>query len=62
MVLTPVAPGNPVDGCGGAGGVYIEVGLDNGDGLGLAGDGVLQPGEVDDWSMLCNGATGATGP
>jgi hypothetical protein len=37
------------------GGVTIQVGLDNGDGGGTAGNGVLEPGEVDSSTNLCNG-------
>src|SRR5690606_9238218 len=40
-------------------GVRIEVGVD--DGVGTAGDGVLDDAEVDDTSMICNGADGAAG-
>jgi hypothetical protein len=37
-----------------AGGVRIDVGLDNGEGGGNAGDLVLQPGEVDQTRYVCN--------
>jgi hypothetical protein len=38
-----------------AGGTSISGGLDNGDGGGVAGDGTLQPGEVDQTYAICNG-------
>jgi hypothetical protein len=56
--LFPFGSGDPFDGCNGAGGVIIQVGIDNGDGLGVAGDGVLQAGEVDEGVTVCNGDTG----
>jgi hypothetical protein len=34
-------------------GVRIDVGLDNGDGTGVAGDGVLQSDEIDDTQFAC---------
>jgi hypothetical protein len=37
------------------GGVTVQVGLDNGDGSGIAGNGILESGEVDDFTNLCNG-------
>jgi hypothetical protein len=37
------------------GGVTVQVGLDNGDGGGTAGNGTLELGEVDDSTNLCNG-------
>jgi len=37
------------------GGVTVQVGLDNGDGGGTAGNGTLEAGEVDDTTTLCNG-------
>jgi len=37
------------------GGEEIETGLDNGAGGGVAGDGILQPGEVTSTSYICNG-------
>jgi len=40
------------------GGLAISVGLDNGDGGGTAGDGILQPGEIDDSEFICDGAPG----
>jgi len=36
------------------GGTRYDTGLDNGDGGGVAGDGALQPGEVDDSRYACN--------
>ena len=44
------------------GGTKVESGLDNGDGGGTANNGVLESGEVDSTSYVCNGATGETGP
>ncbi|HSN27497.1 MAG TPA: hypothetical protein VLT45_14480, partial [Kofleriaceae bacterium] len=43
------------------GGFRIDVGLDNGDGGGIAGDGVLQDGEIDATTYVCNGADGSNG-
>jgi hypothetical protein len=43
------------------GGQKVETGLDNGDGGGTANDGILQAGEVDATSYVCNGAKGDTG-
>lgn len=37
-----------------ADGTTVEVGLDNGDGGGVAGNGVLEPGEVDDRAFISN--------
>jgi hypothetical protein len=37
------------------GGVTIQVGLDNGDGGGTAGNGILETGEVDDSTNVCSG-------
>ncbi|MEO8919102.1 MAG: DUF1554 domain-containing protein [Polyangiaceae bacterium] len=48
----------PVGSNCGAGGVKIQVGLDNGDGEGTANDGTLQPDEVDQTSYVCNGLSG----
>lgn len=45
-----------------AGGKKIYAGLDNGDGGGTAGNDVLEPGEVDSTSYVCNGAQGPQGP
>jgi alpha-tubulin suppressor-like RCC1 family protein len=39
----------------------VDVGLDNGDGAGIAGDGVLQAGEIDQHFFSCNGADGTQG-
>lgn len=45
------------------GGQEILIGLDNGDGGGIADDGVLQNGEVDQTpALLCHGLDGAEGP
>lgn len=43
------------------GGQKIDSGLDNGDGGGTANDGILQAGEIDATSYICNGAAGANG-
>jgi hypothetical protein len=43
------------------GGQKIETGLDDGDGGGTANDGILQSGEVDSTSYVCNGANGTNG-
>ncbi|MGK5091012.1 DUF1566 domain-containing protein [Deltaproteobacteria bacterium TL4] len=43
------------------GGKKISVGLDNGEGGGLAGNGILEGGETDSSTYVCNGATGTTG-
>lgn len=40
------------------GGKDIAMGLDNGDGGGVAGDGVLHAGEVDETTTICAGADG----
>ena len=42
-----------------AGGVRIESGLDNGAGGGIAGNGVLEPGEILSTQYVCNGDSGA---
>jgi hypothetical protein len=52
VVSTPLDAGDP--NCP-FGGVMVETGLDNGDGDGTAGDGVLQPGEVDATEFVCDG-------
>jgi hypothetical protein len=39
--------------------VRIDTGIDDGAGGGIAGDGVLQPGEVRQTQYVCNGAPGA---
>jgi hypothetical protein len=44
-----------------AGGVLVNIGLDNGDGSGVARDGVLQTGEVDSTAVICNGVAGDAG-
>lgn len=36
------------------GGVRVDIGLDNGDGSGVAKDGVLQDGEIDSSQLICN--------
>ncbi|MDF2696387.1 MAG: putative family exoprotein [Labilithrix sp.] len=43
------------------GGYRIEVGLDDGSPDGIAGDGVLSPGEVDSTAVVCNGQDGKDG-
>ncbi len=43
------------------GGQKIEAGLDNGDGGGIASNGILESGEVDSTSFVCNGANGSDG-
>ena len=40
------------------GGSRVDIGFDNGDGGGTAGDGVLQDGEVDETEIVCNGESG----
>lgn len=47
---------------GANGGLQIQWGLDNGDGGGIARDGVLQFGEIDGANAVCNGNDGAQGP
>ena len=42
-----------------AGGVRVDVGLDDGDGEGTAGNGELEAGEVDSSSVVCSGLEGA---
>ena len=42
------------------GGVRIDIGLDDGAGGGDAHNGRLEPGEVDDTSYVCAGATGGS--
>lgn len=44
-----------------AGGKKIESGLDNGDGGGVSRNGVLEAGEVDATTYVCNGAAGSNG-
>ncbi|MBI4083243.1 MAG: carboxypeptidase regulatory-like domain-containing protein [Candidatus Lambdaproteobacteria bacterium] len=57
------ADGGATDGVNGClyGGWKIETGLDNGAGGGIAGDGILQAGEVTGTSYVCAGAPGSTG-
>ena len=43
------------------GGTQIDSGLDNGDGGGTAGDGILQAGEIDSTQYVCNGTDGTDG-
>ncbi len=43
------------------GGKKIESGLDNGDGGGIADNGILEAGEVDATNYVCNGLDGADG-
>lgn len=57
VTTADVDPGNE---CA-AGGTRVEAGLDNGDGDGVANDGVLQEGEVDVTTVVCNGVDGAKG-
>ncbi len=54
--LVTVADADPAN-CP-AGGKTISVGLDNGDGGGVARDDALQPGEVDKTYSICNGQGG----
>jgi hypothetical protein len=44
--------------CTGAGGITISVGIDNGDGGGTPDDAILQTGEIDQTSSLCNALVG----
>ena len=43
------------------GGIQVRTGIDNGDGDGIAGDGVLQLAEVDSEEFVCNGVAGDGG-
>lgn len=43
------------------GGTQIDAGVDNGDGDGIAGNGILESGEVDNTSFICTGSTGPAG-
>ena len=43
------------------GGTEIDTGLDNGAGGGIAGDGILQPGEITATQYVCNGGSAAPG-
>jgi len=45
----------------GAGGQKIETGIDNGDGGGTSGNFILEAGEVDATTYVCNGAAGSAG-
>ena len=47
----PLAPGDV--GCA-KGGVRVQTGIDNGDGGGTSGDGVLQAGEIDGTQVICS--------
>lgn len=51
---TPIGPGTD---CAN-GGTKVELGLDNGDGGGVARDSALQPGEVDKTEFICNTSPG----
>ena len=42
------------------GGTEIDTGLDNGAGGGIAGDGILQPGEITSTQYVCSGAVTAS--
>lgn len=44
------------------GGVTLSMGTDDGDGGGIANNGVLEAGEIDDTENLCGGPPGSTGP
>lgn len=57
MDANPLAAGSE---CA-SGGVTIDVGLDNGDGGGTPGNGVLESGEIDHTIVVCNGADGTDG-
>ncbi|MCP4754067.1 MAG: hypothetical protein GY866_24545 [Proteobacteria bacterium] len=56
--LTDVPPGG---GCS-AGGIKIEVGIDNGDGGETAGDDILQAGEIDSTAFFCETSYPPTNP
>ena len=43
------------------GGTQIRTGIDDGNGDGVAGDGILQMAEVDSETFVCNGAPGPSG-
>lgn len=43
------------------GGQRFDIGLDNGDGEGIAGNGILEPDEIDSTSFVCDGEDGAAG-
>ena len=40
------------------GGTRIDTGIDNGDGDGIAGNEILEDGEIDDTTFICNGSDG----
>jgi len=44
-----------------AGGTQLQVGIDDGRAGGIAGDGILQAGELDSTTNVCNGVDGANG-
>ena len=44
------------------GGSRVDTGIDNGDGEGTAGNGILEEGEIDQTAFICNGADGADNP
>ncbi len=58
-VLTSLTPA-PAANCPN-GGQRLDIGLDNGDNLGIPRDGTLQTGEIDSTAYLCNGADGQDG-
>ncbi|MGC3998926.1 MAG: MYXO-CTERM sorting domain-containing protein [Anaeromyxobacter sp.] len=60
LVVTDDLVGSACDAYGN-GGQRIRTGLDDGDGGGIAGDGVLQAGEVESTTIVCNGRDGAPG-
>lgn len=60
VVVTDDLVGTECDAFGN-GGTRVRTGLDNGDAMGIAGDGILQDGEVDATTYVCNGAHGADG-
>jgi len=61
LVLVDSVVGANCDAFSGTG-QRIRWGLDNGDGGGTAGDGILQTGEVDGTAYVCDGDQGAQGP
>ena len=58
--LVDIAVENPGANCT-DGGLVVYAGLDNGDGGGIADDGILQAGERDETDYVCNGSDGAAG-
>ncbi|MBN2530914.1 MAG: hypothetical protein JXR76_31295 [Deltaproteobacteria bacterium] len=56
LTLTPYSGGLCANG-----GQQIDAGLDNGDGGGTANNGILESGEIDDTSYVCDGADGSSG-